>query len=296
MKRHAEPRTRFRAGSVWLLTIWLGAAKSGCEPVHLSLLEPQSSGTDRGDAGGSGAAGAAGAAGAEGGGEAGQGEISSPIVWKNLMLIKTSAELEDGAFAFEETEIADITDTFKVSFPALVADLTGGRVVLENEVQISEVPITSLGYLDDMVEPENVPDWTEYVTAPGIFDVLVLMSPRPQTPYARGSLAQAPWVGWGSVGAQPEFSTYAEELDAWLFVWLAEIANIFYSGKLGLADVPRVSQPSDYGYGYQQGGYMGYVAYYKDVLNREVWFENRAWGLGEPAWSLGTLRDWAANQ
>jgi hypothetical protein len=71
---------------------------------------------------------------------------------------------------------------------------------------------------------------------------------------------------------------------------------MFYERHLLLENVPDVSDAALYGYEYQQGGYMGYIAYYKDVLNRAVMYGDSRWGLGEPAWSLGTLREWALTQ
>lgn len=267
---------------------------------HIALLEPATTSEATGGTAGESSIvteGGGGGGGTVGLSRGGATSTAARSVWRNLMLVKQTATIDGVTYTFNDAQLADIETNFKVAFPALIADLTAGVLAFENEVAVSDLAVTSLGYADNMVEPENAPDWTDFAGATGTWDTVFLMSPRPQgTTYARGTLAVAPIVGWCSVSARTDGGAFSEELPGWLFAWLAEVGNMFYEQRLLLENVPKVDDAGRYGYSYQQGGYMNYIAYYKDVLNRSVSYNGALLGLGEPAWSLGTLREWAVKQ
>lgn len=181
-----------------------------------------------------------------------------------------------------------------MTFPALVSEFTVGGVVFDNEVKVSRSIITSVGYADDMIEPENVPDWAELVGATGNYDCVFLLSARTQRSlYTRYDLTNAPIVGWVSDGPREDLSKYGDAMGSWLFGWLAA-AKIFYFGHLGLDHLPEVDDTEGFGYSWNRDGKDYYLAWYRDYLNRAVKRDGVKWGLGDAAWSLGTLRDWAA--
>ncbi|MBN2342799.1 MAG: hypothetical protein JXX29_11620, partial [Deltaproteobacteria bacterium] len=197
---------------------------------------------------------------------------------------------------YTDVEIENLRNAFETTWPQAIGDMTAGRVAFENHTVVSDEPVTSLGYGGDMIEPENVPGWETLESPTAPHDSIYVTTPRPQ--YAIWTLSRMtenPVAVWVSFGYETEFDADGSNIAGWHWGFISTMGEMFYRDVMGLENVPEMEEAEQFGYAEGQEGIPFWGAWYRDYINRNIRDENNAaWGLGEPAWQLGTLRDWAA--
>jgi hypothetical protein len=221
---------------------------------------------------------------------------SGSITFKNLMVIHRYADQAGQRWVFNDDAIAGTREAFLKTWPELITELTGGTVVMENSVIVTDEPINR--WDGDRPETFGVGNWQSRVGATGNYDVLFIANPAPMSAmYALGGgicCDNTVRVGWTFVKQRPDLGKYEDQVAGWTHEWLHVMGDAFYNQRLKVPNVPDVHGTGPLGYQRDSGGYNHWVGWYRDYLMRRINDNGVAAGLGEPAWSRGTLRDYLA--
>ncbi len=220
------------------------------------------------------------------------------IVFRNLMSIHRTAIANGQTWSFTEPKIQLTINAFTKALPALVNEITNGRVKFENYAVVTNDPITKWGTGQYAALPDidGTGNWRSRVGPTGNFDVHFVMSPRPQPAlWALGGgfcCDNANRVGWVFVD-RPTTDVASEGLLAgWIHEFLHVIGDAFYKDRLGVSQMPLLHDAEAFGYSRNTAGREEWVQWYKDYMNRQVQRDGKLWGIGEEGWNRGNARDY----
>jgi hypothetical protein len=219
--------------------------------------------------------------------------VAQAITFKNLMVIHRYAQRAGQSWTYTDAQIAATTKAFVKTWPTLISELTNGNVIMDNSVVVTDTPIT--GWDDDRPRPDGIGNWQQHVGATGNYDVMYLANPAPQTAmWAAGGVCcdQTLKVGWVFVGLRQDLGVYDDALAGWTHEWLHAVGEGLYKARIALPNVPDVHGGESFGYKRDDGGYRHWQKWYGDYLNGNIVQNGVRWGLGQQAWSKGTLRDY----
>jgi hypothetical protein len=223
------------------------------------------------------------------------------IEFRNLMVIYRGARRDGQSWTFSESAINATRNAFLNTWPALVDELSSGRVRMVNTVVVSNTTITGFDTPNYPTLPrtDGIGDWQSIVGETGRYDVMFTANPAPQDAmYALGGgvcCDRSLKVGWTFVPNRTDLGKYEDALAGWTHEWLHVMAESFYSDRLNVSNIPGVHDAGTLGYDRDSGNYENWDQWYSDFLRREIKIGDQKWGLGEPAWSKGTLRDYLRN-
>lgn len=227
--------------------------------------------------------------------------VAKVIEFRNLMVIYRTARRNGQSWTFDDSAINATRNAFLNTWPDLIQELSGGRVKMVNTVVVSNTTITGFATPNYPTLPrtDGIGDWQSIVGNTGRYDVMFTANPAPQDAmYALGGgvcCDNSIKVGWTFVPNRTDLGKYEDALAGWTHEWLHVMGEAFYSDRVNVDNVPGVHDTGVFGYGRDDGGYQNWDKWYSDYLKRNIKADGQNWGLGEPAWSKGTLRDYLRN-
>jgi hypothetical protein len=231
-------------------------------------------------------------------GDAALGCASGSLEFRSYLLVKAQAQVGGTSYSLDQAEVDAAINGFMTIAPDWVQKLSGGRLCFVPEAYASPDALTS--FTDTCGGPTpwmaDVAGDLQALAPAGKYDTVFIYAPNGGS---RGSCAYWPTAASnlsafayldppGAAGWQdPNHYIYEHVIWAWLIGFYG-----FYRGLSGV-EPPAVPDPSNggnYGYARDQAPYSGWMTWYSDLLLRKVMQSGAASGLGEPAWSHGTIR------
>lgn len=229
----------------------------------------------------------------------------APIVFKTLLIIKRHSQIEQAPFLpvraeLTENDIQVVKDAFEKHTAYWVETLTKGRVKWEGTAIVSELPLRTVNGDKTCAAcgPSNYPSEVDRLAPIGKYDGIFVyfkhiddrtgytlprafglsVGPNPDANYAGQTC-----INWAPVSLWTRDSETAE---IFLHEWLHHL-EAFYGSK-GVR-LPRGGLHGNVEHGYKYNG--GWKDWYRDFLNGTIAEGDEKVGLGERAWSLGTIRE-----
>lgn len=232
-------------------------------------------------------------------------DLQQPIVFKTLLIIKRHSQIECEPFLpvraeMTEKDIQVVKDAFEKHTAYWVETLTNGRVKWEATVIVSEVPLRTVNADKNCVAcgPSNYADEVERLAPVGKYDGIFVyfkhiddrtgytlprafglsVGPNPDANYAGQTC-----INWAPASL---WTRDSETTEIFLHEWLHHL-EAFYGSK-GV-HLPRGGLHGNVDHNYKHNG--GWKDWYRDFLNGNIAEGDVKVGLGERAWSLGTIRE-----
>lgn len=217
-------------------------------------------------------------------------------VLRYLGVIKTTFDVDGETVKYTDEEIENIERIFTKLFPSYMEEITDGRVILENEVVVSDSPIKKWNSNLEFIGPTDVDDWKKQANG---FDIVYLFSPRRQKAiYALGSgftetenNGKVGWISIGSITGKPK-SLLERPLPGFAHESLHILGEAYFRNTRNLDKIPGVHDGEARGYSVDTDGMNYWNAWYRDYFNGEILKDGEKWGLGERAWKLGPPREY----
>lgn len=230
-----------------------------------------------------------------------------PQDWKVLLIIKptTALPLKEEApirTAIPKENIAAIRNVFMNVAPKWVEVLSEGRLRWRPKVVLAPAPLDSATQMSGnnwWLAPWNLKEDVQKLVPLGEYDSVFVYwrvdeegkyRISPGFGWSVGPTHEANHCGWTCIHyAGGTFWNNEGAADIFVHEWLHQLEG-FYNAK-GV-DLPKGWLHIDSSYGYKEEPKVGWRPLYKDYLTRNILEpDGRRTGLGEKAWSLGTIRD-----
>jgi hypothetical protein len=133
-------------------------------------------------------------------------------------------------------------------------------------------------------------DLNRYISA-GAYDCVFVIYGMPYIPQRPLSGEGPNHTGWVSTVFCPDWNQpYSNGQAVVIREWLRSTGQLFYERTRKLTNVPNIDTPEKFGYKINCCGENNWFGFYKDYLNREIIYQGKDWGLGDPAWEMGSPR------
>lgn len=231
-----------------------------------------------------------------------------PQEWRVLLIIKpeTRVTVPDNPAIHTKLpadNIAAVSRAFTEHTPAFVSELTDGRLKWNPDVVVSPRPVTTVSPMGNntfWLSPADVKEDIQQYAPLGKYDGVLCYwravndagkSLNVGFGWSIGPNEGANFAGFSSVHYAPtgSWGRDSEVTEVFLHEWEHQI-EAFYSGK-GIK-LPKGGLHVDASYGYKHHPTRFWKPWYRDFLTGNVLEpDGTRTGLGEKAWSLGTIRE-----
>lgn len=229
-----------------------------------------------------------------------------PIEWRVLLIVKAKGDIStegypDVKYEMNNTDIAAVKAAFAEYTPAIVKEVSNGRLVWKPDVIVSPSPLKKVAKLGDgnWVGPECVAEDIEKHASLGKYDGIFVYWKDTDDKTKRGLKGGFGWsigpteaasgCGFSCVNFvnAKDFTRESEWTEVFIHEWLHQLEAFYNSNGVKL---PRGGLHGNDNYGFKHKN--GWKHWYTAFINAELKESDGTHvGLGEAAWRLGTIRD-----
>jgi hypothetical protein len=226
-----------------------------------------------------------------------------PIEFRLLMIIKPEMDLPDGRKGkISPSNIRRTKEAFEKTMPKIVGELTKGRVLLKNRIEISQHVLKKVGYDGQIVGSDDVPEDCEAFLGEGWYDGVIVYWPSDKHAYWTCGSEQIHGLRWSSVNVREDLDYHEDAVSGWIHEWLHQLEG-HYFGELQIDGKLDLHGSDVFNYQVDEDKLPVWLAWYADYLNGQCRKRDdegntaekdakkvELFGLGERAWKEGNLR------